>query len=132
MPYDDFHKSADCLDKKRCFKQVLETSQILNTLQGRSEGWKNHPAVKMWRGHETALVCYYNVFWTVCKEKWKVNFVKLQKKDNLPGPVPYPPWFGDERFHSSMRANLIRKNPEWYGQFGWTEKPQEGYWWPHD
>lgn len=129
MPYESFKDSADCLDKKRCFKQVIETSQILNVLQGKSDGWKHHPAVKMWAGCEAALIEYYNIFWNVCKEKWKINFNKLQPIPEIAN-VKYPVWLGNEKFHSLMRANLLRKNKEYYSQFGWTEEPQEGYFWP--
>lgn len=41
-----------------------------------------------------------------------------------------PPWLGDDRVHSSHRANLLRKDFEHYSQFGWSEHPQEGYYWP--
>lgn len=36
LPYADFQKSANILDKKRCWKQVVETTQILNLLNHRS------------------------------------------------------------------------------------------------
>lgn len=36
LPYADFQKSANILDKKRCWKQVVETKQILNLLLHRS------------------------------------------------------------------------------------------------
>jgi len=48
-----------------------------------------------------------------------------------------PVGFGDERLHSSHRAALLYKNPEWYGRFGWSEHPavpdSKGrlpYYWP--
>ena len=41
-----------------------------------------------------------------------------------------PPWFGDEAFHRSHRSNLLRKEPQWYGQFGWTEPADLAYEWP--
>lgn len=41
-----------------------------------------------------------------------------------------PPWLGDEALHASHRSNLIRKDPEWYGRFGWTEPPDLPYVWP--
>jgi hypothetical protein len=25
---------------------------------------------------------------------------------------------------------LLRKSPEWYGQFGWSENPETPYVWP--
>ena len=129
LPYSSFKESADCLDKKRCFKQVVEASQIINVLEGKSVGWKNHPAVKMWIGYTPALIEYYNTFWQVCKDKWKIRFNKLQPISNN-NEVIYPQWLGDETFHSLMRANLLRKNKEYYSQFNWTEQPAEGYYWP--
>jgi hypothetical protein len=52
--------------------------------------------------------------------------------DGSPSPCfgQYPPWLGDEAFHASHRSNLLRKNPEWYGQFGWTEPDDLPYVWP--
>lgn len=41
-----------------------------------------------------------------------------------------PPWLGDERVHSSHRANLLRKKYAHYSQFGWKETPVKGYYWP--
>ena len=35
----------------------------------------------------------------------------------------------DEKFHSSHRANLLRKDSEWYGQYGWDENPESPYVW---
>ena len=34
------------------------------------------------------------------------------------------------RYHSAMRANLLRKDPVWYGKFGWVEDPATPYFWP--
>ena len=46
------------------------------------------------------------------------------------GNVVLPPWLGDERLHASHRSNLLRKEPGWYGAFGWREQPDLPYWWP--
>ena len=43
--------------------------------------------------------------------------------------VEYPDWLGDERFHSSHRANLLRKNFEFYSQYNWTENSESPYVW---
>lgn len=56
-------------------------------------------------------------------------------KNNMPllaeEPDPeYPFWFGDPAFHAAHRSNLLRKNPQWYGQFGWTEPNDLEYMWP--
>lgn len=65
LPYRSFIESAKCLDNKRLGKQRVEVLQILNTLTGKSNGWSNHPAVRMWRGYERAL-CAYGL--EVCEE----------------------------------------------------------------
>ena len=66
LPYRSFIESAKCLDNKRLGKQRVAVLQILNTLTGKSTGWINHPATKMWRGYELAL-CEYGL--EVC-EQW--------------------------------------------------------------
>lgn len=140
LPYPDFKDSAECLDKKRCWKQVLETSQILKCLKltregSTTHGWRNHPAVLMWKNYESALVDYYNAFWEVSVNKWKVKVNKLQKMEKIsfPGCLGLPIWFGYDRIHSSHRGRLLAKDFEYYSQFGWKEKPiseSDGYFWP--
>ena len=129
LPYPDFKKSALVLDRRRALKQVIEAHQIYDTIVNKRKAWSNHPAVNMWRGHELALLEYYNTFWEVGKEKWNIKWVKMQKR-LIVGPIIYPKWLGHNKFHSSHRANLLRKDIKYYGQFGWAESPIEGYFWP--
>ena len=60
LPYRDFTESAEVLDSKRLNKQILEGYQILKVLNNPDPkaAWRNHPAVKMWRGSETTLYDY--------------------------------------------------------------------------
>lgn len=142
LPFDDFRKSAKCLDKKRCFKQVVETYQILNILDGKSVGWKNHPAVRMWVGYRDCLQYYYNVFYYYCAEVHKINFKKLPKPSLLPKYMTYPKWLGYPPFHTMMVRNLVRKaqNDDELGMALWLNyshdypgiEPAEGYLWPVD
>jgi hypothetical protein len=132
LPYPTFKDSARVLDRARLGKQRVETKQILNANFGLSKGWVNHPAAKMWRGHELALAQYGLA---ICNE-WLFRGYK----DSLAGDfytltfdledTGLPPWWGDERVHSSHRSNLLRKNPKWYGQFGWQESDDQEYFWP--
>ena len=117
------------MDKKRAWKQCVEAHQIINTLEGKSQGWKNHPAVKMWIGHVNALKDYYNSFYDICINKHKINIKKL-KKYKIEGNIKYPHWFGNDKFHSSHRSNLLRKDKEYYSQFGWKESDDLPYFWP--
>jgi len=131
LPYQDFQKSASVLDNRRLGKQRVEVLQILKALTIPEYGWKNHPATKMWRGHEAALVQYGLA---VCQE-WKSRgfkdtcYEKISEfKTELPAELPK--WVGDERVHSSHRSNLIRKLPEHYSLFGWAEDDSIPYHWP--
>ncbi len=135
LPYSDFAKSARVLDRQRLGKQRVEGYQILRTLLGVTSGWRNHPAVKMWRGYEWSLFDYTSA---VCLE-WtgrgysdsiydKLDALPFQTRDPFTQEVP--PWLGDPALHSSHRSNLLRKDPEWYGQFGWLEPSDLPYVWP--
>jgi len=143
LPYESFEKSASVLDKQRCWKQVVETHQIINILEGKSTSWQNHPAVKMWIGHTPELMVYFNVFLKVCKEKHAINtkytpfqLVDFKGRRVLTGNDGFyeenPWWLGNEDFHRAMRARLIEKKPEFYLPLFPNDKGyNEGrYWWP--
>lgn len=57
LPYERFIRSAEVLDWERLGKQRVEVLQILQSLAGLNR-WTNHPAVRMWRGHELSLMDY--------------------------------------------------------------------------
>ena len=127
-PVATFVSSAKALDMRRLGKQRVEAWQIHRTLTGQSNGWRNHPAVRMWRGYEDALSVYGRV---MCAE-WAGRGYKDTLYERFP-PVleaTYPDWLWDPAVSASHRSNLLRKNPEWYGQFGWTEDPSLPYVWP--
>lgn len=137
LPYSDFARSAQCLDRQRLGKQRVEVLQILGVLCGQKKGWANHPAVKMWRGYEGALLAYglaicnewhdergYN---DTCRVKmiWMVH--EWVGKGRI--RVVMPPWMGDKAFHTAHKSNLYRKDPEHYSQFA-KHGPDLGYIWP--
>lgn len=132
LPHHDFAQSAKCLDRQRLGKQRVEVLQLLKALLVHGSGWANHPAAKMWRGHEGALASYGM---TVCLE-WQNRGYRDTCFDKIDAMFPegfselLPPWLGDEAFHSSHRSNLLRKNPTWYSQWGWTEPHDLPYIWP--
>lgn len=131
LPYEGFKQSAEALDKKRCWKQVVEASQIINILEGKSASWKNHPAVKMWEGSVDLLKDYYNVFLEVSIVKHKIN-TTMQPKKTLVYTSKRPFWLGDEPFHRAMRARLIEKDRPFYlPLFPKDEGFNDGkYFWP--
>lgn len=125
LPYKDFHKSAKVLDNKRLGKQRVEALQILQTLKkgDTAKGWKNHPAVKMWKGYENALIEYGIA---ICDE-WRNRGFKDTVREKLWNQYPWhqvaprPDWIGNRKFHSSHRSNLLRKDPVFYGRYNWSE-----------
>jgi hypothetical protein len=136
LPYDDFARSARVLDYRRLGKQRVETYQLLKALlDPNPKGWVNHPAAKMWRGHELRLVTYGVA---ICDEWLRRGYRDgcrdkiLSYADRAPftRDTWYPDWLGNEQFHASHRSNLLRKSPEFYSQYGWTESPDLEYIWP--
>lgn len=108
LPFADYLQSAKLLDKRRCWKQVVEASQIINVLSGDKKGWRNHPAVQMWRDYENSLDVYYNTFYDYCVSHHKIKAVKLQPRP-LHLYAPYPEFIGSRAFHQSHINNLARK-----------------------
>ena len=125
LPYASFEKSASCLDNKRLGKQRVEAMQILHTLEGKTQGWKNHPAVKMWRGYEAALAQYLRAMVVEWIKRGFANSIPIVRKmDCL-----YPPWVGKRQFHRSHKSNLLRKNRSHYSKF-WSGPSNLSYVWP--
>lgn len=127
LPYQSFTKSLQCLDDKRLGKQRVEALQILNALEpGSTSRWKNHPAVKMWRGWENALKQYYN---ESIKQWLSRGFNNTMRTKEVFCIYSRPTWL-TEAFCSAHRSNLLRKDPTYYSQFGWTEPDNLPYIWP--
>jgi hypothetical protein len=131
LPYQDFSRSAECLDRQRLGKQRVEVLQLLRALTGETKGWANHPACLMWRGHIHELA----VYGIECCTAWISRGYKDTCREKM---MPYlnhpcgggPSWLGDEEFHASHRSNLLRKNRDYYSRFGWTEPDDLPYIWP--
>lgn len=155
----NFRDIARVLDNKRLNKQALEGWQIMMTLleldpQGNhrpAKGWKNHPAVKMWRGHEYALNMYVQQmvhewlrrgFKSTIGEKADTTMRIAMQKGLIDTSKRWEPDFmhdGDLRaaVASSHRVALLSKDYDWYSQFNWPEdtgaRPETyEYVWPHE
>lgn len=131
LPYADFTLSARSLDNQRLGKQRVEALQILRTLTGISQGWRNHPAVKMWSGHERQLRAYGLA---ICAE-WQARGYRDTCADQLrslalDGSDALPAWLGSLAFHLSHKSNLLRKLPSHYKP-QWPDVPDNlPYVWP--
>jgi len=138
--------------------EVLQLMNSLHP-ESTSRGWHNHPARNMWRGWEDALALYGVIIceeWIsrgykdTCREKillsrqafssaWQGRELEEMRRlleERYRGarkgeePDFLPSWIGSDSFHASHRSNLLRKDSEWYGQFGWTEPEDLPYVWP--
>jgi len=129
LPYSSFIKTFKCLDYRRLGKQRVEAYQILNILLEGTDrkGWRNHPAVKMWKGYENALKQYHNE----CIKEWiHRGYNNNMKYELILGNTVMPPWVGKKTFHQSHQSNLIRKFPEHYSAY-WPKVPDNlPYVWP--
>lgn len=135
LPYKDIKKTAKCLDRARLGKQRVETIQIAQALLGLSSGWKNHPAVKMWKGYEPFLI---KVYLKTIMEEWEnrgyKNIKCTEHYNNLLSliddqKVKKPNWI-DEEFCLSHQSNLVRKKPEHYRQYFPKVPDSLEYVWP--
>lgn len=131
LPYPDFKMSVRCLDMKRLGKQRVECMQIVNALEGKSQGWRNHPAALMFRDNIIALKLYHNLAIKEWIKRGYKNTMSLYPIDTDNQENVLVPFFiGNEQFHRSHKSNLIRKFPEYYGQL-WPGIPNDlPYIWP--
>ena len=133
LPYTSYRECAKALDNKRLNKQILEAYQILNVLSGNSPtgGWRNHPAVLMWKGHEYSLRSYaYTMIGEARKRGIKVdknqeNIANLEKRFSDRWGDRSPSWFGDNtklmRITTTHKANLFKKDPIYYAHFAYAQ-----------
>jgi len=129
LPYKDYERVAEVLDSKRLNKQILECYQVLNVLSNPSPtaGWRNHPAVKMWRGHEFGLYNYVQVMIIeadqrgIKTDKNSENIYNLRHKYGSLWGMGNPSWMSNKkimkRVTTTHKANLFKKEPESYPQF---------------
>ena len=128
LPYADFERSAQALDQKRLGKQRVEVIQVVRGLTRPGYGWRHHPAVLMWKGHEEALGRYGLTICEVWTERGfgdtcaativadlrEAGVTALRSEADLAAAGALPPWLGDEEFHRSHRSALVRKDPGFY------------------
>ena len=115
---ETYHQTAKSLDNKRLGKQRVEAYQILRALLGHSNGWVNHPATKMWQGHEWSLANYGYV---ICEE-WRNKGFKDSLLDTFHKALETlntqsstkPWWASNELFQLSHKSNLVRKDSLFY------------------
>ena len=131
LPYADIEQSARVLDTQRLMKQRVESYQILNTLQGKSKGWANHPATRMVKNYQ-AWLCLYSI--KICQEARRRGYVDnlLPHFEREILTYPYiiqPHWLGCY-LHTTHKSNLIRKKADYYTPLFPNTPPNLPYFWP--
>ncbi|KUI36944.1 cytoplasmic protein [Mycobacterium sp. IS-1496] len=129
LPCEDFDASAEVLDMRRLGKQRVEVIQVLRALTVPGYGWRHHPAAAMWAGYEEALVRYglqICAHWCrsgradtcattlVTDLGVTVGISAVRPQAELGAAGELPPWLGDEAFHRSHQAALVKKDPDHY------------------
>lgn len=129
LPEIHFDKCAEVLDTKRLVKQLLEGRQIMTVLAGEStsNGWKNHPAVRMFAGYEKTLFHYLMAIRNEMQErgyKWEKNWEVIEdiyfrhfhgEQQSVPFWMLNPDMW--KRINITHRGRLWEKDPAYYAQY---------------
>lgn len=119
------YETAMALDRARLNKQILETQQILDALNGK-KAWSRHPAVLQYRGYKKYLEFY-------------LESLKYYQQGNRFGSAVYsgpavilaPKWHTQE-YYNQMKRRLYTKNPEHYKQWEHLGRSDENWYWSQE
>jgi hypothetical protein len=129
LPHSNILETAKELDSKRLNKQILESYQILKVLSGASPtgGWRNHPAVLMWKKHERALHTYAKTmiaeanFRGIKTDKNAENIAILEDMYGDRWGTSLPSWMNDNdtlmRITTTHKVSLFNKDPMYYMKY---------------
>lgn len=126
LPFANFAVCAMVLSDHHLDVALYDARKVQDCLQGRLLGYSTHPVVAMWRKNMLALMMYGDCMLRELHRRGhnpKRPLMLTSEFHHVPFLPDYAPpeWLGDFRFHSQQRGILLRKNPEWYGQWGWTD-----------
>jgi hypothetical protein len=149
LPDQNLVKSTNFLDHGHITNQAYEAATILHAIAGPGHhtGWSNLKGAAMWKGHDDGLALYLSLVIRQCRAQGIAvpqNPPYDFEKDYAPNlgnhwlaprlcavaDIVWPEWLGEEKVHSSHRSNLLRKKPDFYRQFGWTDDPEAEIYWP--
>ena len=118
-------ETAQCMDKLRLNKQILECQQILDALNG-AKAWSNHPCVLQYRGHEFWLRCYRRVLESfIKKDEFRIRFWSWRASESTPH------WHTQE-YYDQMKRRLYTKDHEHYKQWAYLGFSDENWYWSQD
>jgi hypothetical protein len=142
-PYKSHVQSARVLDDRRLGKQRVEAMQIMQAAfswmtneHGGKVGWSHHPVVMMWAGQENPYIDHacgkihlrdlINYHYHMANQ-WQARgfahnhqhriipyLLALRGSEELFADHPLP-W--DKEQETAHKRILLKKDPEWYGQY---------------
>ena len=112
-------------DTRRYNKQILETQQILDALNGK-KAWSRHPAVLQYRGHEKWLRGYARVL-----ESFVLGYTQLAEFLDFKAKQDTPKWHCAE-YYTNMKKRLYTKNSEHYKQWESLGRSFENWYWSQE
>lgn len=111
IPYPEPIRVAECLDKKRLHKQILECKQIIAAIEGANTKWANHPVVNMYRPHKKWLSGYLNTL----ELYWK-GFPESAAIASKETDVFRPIWM-KTKLCDTHKRRLFQKDKDHYAEF---------------
>ena len=112
-------------DTRRYNKQILETQQILDALNGK-KAWSRHPAVLQYRGHEKWLEHYLSCL-TLYKHNASIHAGVCSDLARMCAPE----WHCAE-YYDQMKRRLYSKNPEYYKQWAHLGTSSANWYWSQE
>ena len=118
-------ETAMALDPLRLNKQLLETQQILDALNGK-KAWSRHPAVLQYRGYEEWLRFYLQCLkWYAHGNRYWAELFSHQAQRLR------PEWHCAE-YYINMKRRLYSKNPEHYKQWAHLGTSLANWYWSQE
>lgn len=114
------YETAESLDPRRLWKQILESRQIISALNGTS-GWSNHPVVLMYRDHSDFLELYKDTL-----DLYRNGFLEQAAYRSEMAELVKPEFIGPYLI-DQMKRRLYTKNSEYYKQWSYLGKSDINY-----
>lgn len=127
LPYPNIYPSVAALTNKQLHKQKIDAKKILDTIEGRSQAYRHHPAVKMWSGHNILLKAYLRASIHEWLGRGFSSNMEMPEFSN--SEMRLPLWWGGY-IHMTHRSFLLRANPKHYKKFKWRTESDIQMFWP--
>lgn len=121
VPHPEPYLVAQCLDRRRLNKQIIECKQILAAIDGTSKAWANHPVVRMYRPYRDWLQYYM-----LCLMAYMEGDTQCFYQTNYEACCIRPPFLTEE-FCAQHKRRLYTKDPDHYQQFAQYGKSGENW-----